>query len=165
MPAQVTATVAATRTRWSAIEQIVDVFERGDQGHSAGDGQPVDGGPRRRLRYECGAGRLGSDEGAGRQSSSRTTTWYRRRFRNNRVALSDVFANEMAEENTALGDLLGHVLGVLAEALERRLFCRGLVGIGETRSMSEPDLDEHGEGFDEEIAIAQTTLLVPLDPI
>jgi hypothetical protein len=71
----------------------------------------------------------------------------------------------MSEKNTALGDLLGHVLGVLAEALERRLFCRGLVGIGETRSVSEPDLDEHGEGFDEEVTVALAALLVPLDPI
>jgi len=31
--------------------------------------------------------------------------------------------------------------------------------------VSHPDLDEHREGFDEELAVALTTFLVALDPV
>jgi hypothetical protein len=76
-----------------------------------------------------------------------------------------VFASLFCEEGPALGQFLHDVLGVFAEALERGLPGRWPVGVGEPGSVSHPDLDEHREGFDEEVAVALTTFLVPLDSV
>jgi hypothetical protein len=81
------------------------------------------------------------------------------------VVFDDVFASLLCEERPALGHFLHEVFGIFAEALESGLLGRFLVGISEPGSVSHPDLDEHGEGFDEEVAVALTTFLVALDPV